>query len=206
MDKIKSTIKVYDKIAEDYAKSFKEKPQEKKIILQFIKSLPESAKILDAGCGNSDYFDLFFQNDINYTGIDLSKEMINVAKKLHPKGKFFVQDMNSINFDKNSFEGIFCFYSLIHISKINISKILNKFNSILTKDGKLLLALQEGANEVTIDSPFLPGEKMFLNLFSKKEISELLEKSGFQIIKFHRKKVTSKKELPYNKIYILASK
>ncbi len=206
MNKSESTIEIYNKIAEDYARYFKEAPEDVAIISKFIKSLPEKAKVLDVGCGNSDYFNIFNKKQINYVGIDLSKEMINVAKRLHPKGKFFVKDMRYLDFQNDSFEGIFCFYSLIHIPKEDVGGVLLKFNSLLKPKGKLLLALQEGNGEVFEEDPFAKDQKIFLNLFSEKEINVLLKKHGFEILILNRRLPHSNKELSHNKMYVLASK
>lgn len=201
-----STVEIYNKIAEKYAKSFKENSEEKKIILDFINGLKKNAKVLDVGCGNSDYFELFNSFGISYTGIDISTGMIKEAQKTHPKGAFFVQDMNSLKLDQVSFDGIFCFFSLIHLPEENASVILKKFYEAIVSGGKLLLGLQEGDNELFIESPFLPGKKMYLNLYNKNKIENLLNKCGFTIDTFFRKPATSDKQLPFNKMYILASK
>ncbi len=206
MDKTKSVTEIYDKIAEEYAKSFKESPEETEIIKQFIKLLPKNAKVLDVGCGNSDYYELLKKNKVDYTGIDLSEEMIKIAKQTYPKGNLILMDMKKINFQQNSFDAIFCFYSLIHIAKEEVDSILKKFSEILKENGKLLLALQEGEGEVFEDEPFLPGYKMFINLFSEKEIKNKLQKHKFKIIKLSRKPSLSDKEFKYDKLYILASK
>ncbi len=201
-----SIIKVYDKIAEKYAKSFKEEPEETKIILEFIEMLPKNAKVLDVGCGNSDYFDLFKKHNINYVGIDLSKEMIKTAKKLHPQGEFFVKDMRKLDFKDASFDGIFGFFSLIHIPKKETDDILARFNKLLKSNGKIILALQEGEGETFMNTPFLPESKLFLALFKESEIKENLEKSGFKIIKIVQRPPRTPNQLRFNKLYVLASK
>ncbi|MBI5635623.1 methyltransferase domain-containing protein [Candidatus Micrarchaeota archaeon] len=85
MDKSMQAVGIYDKIASKYAESFKPKPKEANLVKQFIKLLAKKKRVLDVGCGNCDYFDWFEKSKAKYVGIDLSKEMIKVAKKTHPK-------------------------------------------------------------------------------------------------------------------------
>ena len=208
MNITKATIKIYDKIAEKYAASFnknKINSIEKEVILAFINSLPYGAKILDVGCGNCDYYFLFCEKNLDYTGIDLSKEMIKIAKRDNPTGKLIVKDMRKLDFPENSYDGIFCFFSLIHIQKNEVNSVMKKLSNILKHNGKILIAIQEGENEVFVDTTFLPGKKIFLDLFSEQEIKILLEHNRFKIVTLRKRLSESKNELPYNKMYILAS-
>lgn len=204
--KMNSTVQIYNKIAGKYARSFNGSPEERSIILEFIKRIGKNAKVFDIGCGNSDYFDLFDSSGIRYTGIDISEEMIKIAQKTHAKGTFIVQDMNSIKIEQDAVDGVFCFFSLIHLSEERAAVFLKKIYRSIKSGGQLLLGLQEGEGELFIESPFLPGEKMFMNLYSEDKIQGILQKCGFTIEIFFRKPPTSEKQLPFNKIYILASK
>jgi ubiquinone/menaquinone biosynthesis C-methylase UbiE len=203
---VNSLAHIYNTIADKYTKSFRESPDEKNIILDFIKRLRENAKVLDVGCGNSDYFELFNRSGVRYTGIDFSSEMIRIAQKNHPCGAFFVQDMNSMIFEQDSLDGIFCFFSLIHLPEESAVAFIKKAYQSLKSGGHILLGLQEGESELLVESPFLPGKKMFMNLYSEGKIHDMLQKVGFTIETFSRKPPTRKNQLPFNKIYILASK
>lgn len=201
-----STISVYDKIASQYALSFKEKPEEKELIEEFISKMPSHAKILDVGCGNADYYKLFQEHEMDYIGIDLSENMINVARKQNPKGKFLVQDMLDLDFSVGEFDGVFCFYSLIHISNSEIGRVLSNINFVLNPEGKVLLSVQEGEGEVFIESQYTSEGKIYVNLFSESKIVDILQQFGFKILRLRKKEPKSKNELPYNKMMILLSK
>ncbi len=201
-----STISVYNTIASDYALAFKEKPEEREIIFKFIKSLPTNPKILDIGCGTSDYFYLFQAHGVEYTGIDLSVEMIKIARKMNPGGKFLVQDMREIDFHEKTFDGVYCFYSLIHLSDVEIQKILKKINYSSRETGKLLIGLQEGKGEVYKKSPFSNKGEMYLNLFTQESITIFLNEAGYKVDVVEISTEIDKNKLPYRKMMILASK
>ncbi len=201
-----ATISVYNTIANDYALAFKEKPEERKKILEFITSLPIKPKILDIGCGNSDYFYLFQEQGADYTGIDLSIEMIKIAKKTNPEGKFLVQDMREMDFHEKTYDGVYCFYSLIHLSDLDIRKTLKKINYISRETGKLLIGLQEGRGEVYKKSPFSNKGEMYINLFTQESITVFLNEAGYKVESVEISTEIEKNKLPYNKMMVLASK
>ena len=61
--------------------------------------------VLDVGCAAEGSFDFCREAkfNIDYTGIDISKKLINIANEFHPKGLFFVYDSHEITFKENKF-------------------------------------------------------------------------------------------------------
>ena len=140
-------------------------------------------------------------------GVDMSKEMIKLAKQNFPKITFKLSDLRKINFSESSFEGIFASFSLIHLSKVDILPLLKKFNKILKKEGIIYISLQSGeSKEIYITEPLKPDERIFLNIISFEEINELLVKSKFSIIKKFERKPKSESEFNFTKLFILAKK
>ena len=206
MDKSKSAVSIYNRIVKQYASSFKASEFEIEIISKFIDSLSGGNSILDAGCWNCDYGYLFKKMNIKYTWIDLSEEMISLAANTYPDFDFSVQDMRNIDLKDNQFSWILSSFSLIHIPDWEIDLVLKKFNTLLKSNWKLLIALQEWEGEAYEDEPFLPWEKMYLNLFSRDKIKQKLKECWFNIIQTWSRPPKSKNEFQYNKLYILAEK
>lgn len=86
-------------------------------ILEEIRELPESAQILDLGCGTGKHFQALTDQfpSVNITGIDVSPEMLNEASK-KIKSKDHIELINSdwrgYLPKKNLFDLIICSYSL----------------------------------------------------------------------------------------------
>jgi SAM-dependent methyltransferase len=70
-------------------------------ILSEIKDL-NAKKILDVGCGFGDFYDYLVEKGINvdYSGFDISKRIIDVAKNRHPHLKFEVKDILTEKIDQ----------------------------------------------------------------------------------------------------------
>lgn len=79
------------------------------------KIVRENSKVLDAGCGYGaliDSFDLIHQK-IDYTGVDISPDLIELAKYRYPGegrsgGRFYVGDLKSLEFSDKEFDWGIC--------------------------------------------------------------------------------------------------
>lgn len=87
--KQKSILKSYNKIAEEYVQKHGYGEQLSKLSLKkFLKFLPIKAKVLDVGCGGGQDSKFLADNGCSVLGIDVSKEMIKLAKKFTSKADF----------------------------------------------------------------------------------------------------------------------
>jgi len=204
MDKSKQASLVYDKIAESYANEFS-KPSEH--IDEFLVLIPKSGRILDVGCGVGVDSGYMVSKGFEIIGVDLSKEMLRLAKQRFPQIEFKLADIRKLDFPLNSFNGILASCSLIHIPKKDFPQTLKNFYRMLKKEGVIYIALQGGnSEEIIIDEPFKPDEKLFLNILSFDEIKNLLEGTGFSIVKKYEREPKSKEELNFKKVFIIAKK
>ena len=204
MDQSKQAVLVYEKIAKAYAKVFNKLSDH---IDEFLRLIPEKGRILDAGCGIGTDSAYIKSRGFNVIGIDLSKEMLKLAKQKFPEINFKLMDIRELHFQPNSFDGIFASFSLIHIPKKEVFPILKKFYNMLKENGVIYIALHEGKpEEVFIDEPLYPDMKLFLNIFSYEEIKDLLIKSKFKIIRKYDRKPESNVELNFKKLFIIARK
>ena len=143
-DKSKIAVKVYDIIAKKYTEVFFEDFSDKEFIDKFLELLPKKGKILDVGCGPGNFTKYFLAKGYSAEGIDLSKEMIEIAKQKVPHGIFKIMDLRKLEYPNGSFDGLFAAYSLIHIPKKEIITTLKEFGRVLKPRGILFLAVQEG--------------------------------------------------------------
>ena len=201
--KKKYVIDDYNDIVQEYTEEFFDDKSDEKYIDQFLQSL-EGKNVLDAGCGNGRDCKYINQKGFKVKGIDLSKEMLVIAKKMVPKVDFEVMDITNITYSDNSYDGIISNCSFFHISVEELPKTLNSFSKILKPNGKLLLILQEGLGEAMIEEPFRKGVYIYINYFSVKQISELLLKHGFEIDSILKEESPNDLELGKGKLIVLS--
>ncbi len=70
------------------------------------KALRSCRTVLDVGCAAGGFMDILsgLKTGLEYTGIDISPEMIETAARRHPKGHFRVSDGGSLPFADGSFD------------------------------------------------------------------------------------------------------
>ena len=116
-------------------------------------------------------------------------------------------DMRNTTYPQGFFDGLFLAYSLIHIPSSEIGETLNNFYKILKTDGVILILVQKGEPDRIIEEPLKSGERIFLNLFTKKRLAHFLRLAHFNII--YQKEVyepTYSKSPGNNYIFTLAKK
>ena len=197
--------RVYDHIAGVYQDII---TQPTDYLEEFVSCLPESARILDAGCGigtDAGYLD---QKGFPVSGIDLSGKMLDIARQNHPGVDFFLQDLRHPDFSHQSFDGILASFSLIHLRKDDVIPTLKRYNNLLKPSGLLFLALQSGrSQEIFLREPFKPDETTFLNVISEDEAQHIVHCTGFNTILSRRRRPDrNNKEFAYIKLFVLARK
>ncbi|MDR3600286.1 MAG: class I SAM-dependent methyltransferase [Desulfosporosinus sp.] len=126
MDKTQKTIIAYDKNSKVYAEKFMNSELYIERIKEFIEFLKVKDIVLDLGCGPGNVakqLDLCGK-DISATGIDLSEEMIALARLNVPGSTFYCQDIRDIEFKEKSFDAIILSFCIVHLSDEEMAFIL----------------------------------------------------------------------------------
>lgn len=196
-------IDFHDELADDYLDAFSE-PSD--YLENFVEILDQGSRVLDAGCGagvDTSYLD---SQGFEVVGVDLSEEMLRVARENFEGLDFQKMDLRKLDFPEESFDGIVASFSLIYLEKSDLPSVLEDFSKILREDGLLFISVQVGeSEEKLVDDPVVEGD-IFLNVMSKEEIHGLLKEAGFQILEEHQREPKSPDEFDFNKLYMIAEK
>lgn len=132
------TTKGYDKVAVEWSMSRQNFWEELKFIKKY---LPAYTSILDIGCGNGRFAKQILV-DYKYTGVDPSKELINIAKKELPDiaDQFSVYDGTTLPFSDKSFDNIVSFAVMHHVSPDNIVAWLTESKRVLKTGGTAIFS------------------------------------------------------------------
>lgn len=182
MNPNKIAISTYNKIASKYSGLYFNDLSDLPQIDRFLAELKPSSKILDIGCGPGEFTKYLLEKGFDVEGIDLSPEMVKIAKEKVPNGKFFQMDMRTLNYPVNFFDALLVAYSLIHIPSVDIYKTLEGFKKVLKPNGLVFIITQKGQPDQIVDEPLRKSEKMFINFFTKERIANFLNESGFKTV------------------------
>jgi len=104
--------KIYQLIADKFSATRYRNWSEIKELVKYVKT---GDRILDLGCGNGRLYKLLEDKNIDYTGIDSSQKLIDIARFQFSKAKFLLGDALSLPFKKQKFDVIFAIAFLHHI-------------------------------------------------------------------------------------------
>lgn len=203
--KNKKVIKIYDQIAENYAKTYDKIDSEDDLIFLnvFLTYLDPGSFIVDLGCGTGFSAGYFEKHNRKVEGVDLLSRMVAIAKRNYPQIPFSVQDMRAFE-PKGFVDAVWAGYSLFHLEQNDFERTLEKIRKYLRPGGTLGIVMQEGEGEVEVEEPFLPGEKVYMHLYTTEEISMILKKYDFTVLETRLKPPMDSKEFAYNKLLVIA--
>lgn len=148
----RQTIATYDKSAAEHAQKFDDigaRVEDIKKAFSYIhKSNP---KTIELGCGNGRDAKEIIKQTNDYLGIDLSREMLQIARQNIPEANFELADIETFQFPKGV-DVIFSFASLLHSDKESVRKILERASLALNPGGVFFISLKYGQyHQETID-------------------------------------------------------
>lgn len=127
MDKNRISVLTYNNIADIYTEKYFNDKTDDRYIDKFLSYLSRGSRILDAGCGPGRFTRYIKEKGFAVEGIDLSSEMIRIAREKNPGDKFQVMDLRKLRHRNASFDGLIAAYSIIHIPSLEIDAILKGF-------------------------------------------------------------------------------
>jgi ubiquinone/menaquinone biosynthesis C-methylase UbiE len=101
-----------------------------------LSALPKGARIADLGCGSGVFSNVLRQRGYNCTGVDLSANLIRIARQKYPDIEFIEGDVENLPFDDASFDGVLLAGILHHFS--DHTAFLSEVKRILKPGGKFV--------------------------------------------------------------------
>jgi ubiquinone/menaquinone biosynthesis C-methylase UbiE len=105
----------------------------------FFRMLPAGTEVLDLGCGCGIPEARMLSERFRVTGVDISDVQIARARDVVPTGRFFRADMTRVSFPSETFGGVVCLYSLIHVPLEEQPDLLGKVLRWLAPGGLFLV-------------------------------------------------------------------
>jgi ubiquinone/menaquinone biosynthesis C-methylase UbiE len=189
--------------------------------IDFINNLSRGSLVADVGCGNGRHLIPCAKHCKKVIGLDVSKELLKIVqKKINEKKLNNVDLIHSDAVDipirENSVDALLYIATLHNISQAyRRIKSLNEINRILKPNGKAIISVwsrwQDKFRQHFIKKCFTSFDKnefgdiniywrqhglnipRFYHLYSKRELKQNLNETGFEILKLEGVKYFSKK-------------
>ena len=100
--------------------------------------------VADVGCGPGYVTGYLHDAGVDAFGIDLSPEMIAIARRDYPGLRFEVGTMTDLDLADDSLVGLVAFWSVIHVPDYAIPGVFEQFRRVLRPQGLLLVGFHVG--------------------------------------------------------------
>jgi SAM-dependent methyltransferase len=142
------TVQVaYDVIAAEYADltrhELDRRPLERGLLSAFAE-MTGGTTVADLGCGPGRITAHLRDLGVSAFGVDLSPEMIAVARRDHPDLRFEVGTLLDLDLPDASAGGVLSWYSIIHTPPEQLPGVFAEFHRVLAPGAPLLLAFKAG--------------------------------------------------------------
>ena len=209
MDRYKTTIKTWNKVALMYQEKFMDLDLYDDSYDLFCELIAKkNANILEIGCGpgNITRYLLSKRPDFKIEAIDVAPNMIKLAKKNNPEVNFKVMDCRDIDQLTKKYEGIICGFCMPYLSKEDCAKLIADCSLLLNEGGILYLSAIEGNYT---DSGYVTGssgDQMFIYYYQSDFLRKHLENNNFKLLKLMTKNYKTSDSTIQNHLIKIAKK
>ncbi|QLY30972.1 methyltransferase domain-containing protein [Nocardia huaxiensis] len=146
---VRATRQAYDEMAELYSdfvhRHLESSPFDRAMLDVFADVTRGAGEVLEVGCGPGRIAGYLHAAGLRISGLDLSPEMIRIARIALPHLSFEVGNLERLDRPDASLAGIVAWYSLIHTPPARIPAVLSEFARVLRPGAHLLLGFQAPA-------------------------------------------------------------
>lgn len=193
----------FDTYAKEYTQKWGDVSNSAKELILVASMLPNNANIIDLACGpgNVSGYIKSLRSDVHITGIDISPNMIDIAKTKLPKEKFCVADIKKYSLEKDFYDCVICAFGLPFLTETEIEKLLQNIFNSLKKDGIAYLSAMKGDLEGFEKTSFSADTQICFVYHKREFLDAAIRKNAFTIVEYTEKKLYDTNET--DMVYIL---
>ena len=155
----------------------------------FCTELPKRGSVLDIGSGTGlPFAKLFLEKGFNYLGVDISSQMIKIARKNVPLAKYKEMSMTDLDYDKK-FDGVFSHYSMLLLNPEMFKDVARRIVKSLKANGFFYISLNEPSVEnADLDEDVIceiMGETMYSRTYTEGDILDVFTPLGLKKLQIY---------------------
>jgi SAM-dependent methyltransferase len=138
--------------------------------------------VADVGCGPGYVTRHLHDLGVDAFGLDLSPEMITVARRDYPGLNFEVGSMADLDLADDSVTGVLAFWSVIHVPDHSVPGVFAQFHRVLRPGCPLLVGFHVGV-ETCHTSEGYSGRSINVHSYRRRpaKVAQWLREAGFTI-------------------------
>ncbi|WP_230592992.1 class I SAM-dependent DNA methyltransferase [Rhodococcoides fascians] len=187
---VSMTRAAYDTVAESYADLVRDELDGRHLehgLLATFADRVSSGDVLEVGCGTGRITEHLHCLGVDVAGMDLSPNMIEVARREHPHLRFEVGSMEELEAGDSTLAGIVAWYAIIHTPPHQLSTIFAELHRVLVPEGLLLLAFQAGNERVRLEQAYGHSVSYDAYRLDPDAVAGMLVEANFEVdVRVHR--------------------
>ena len=186
MNEYQETFDTWNKIARLYQDRFMELDLYNDTYDVLLNFIGNNASVLEIGCGpgNISKYILSKRSTLRIKGIDISENMITLARKNNPLAESEVMDVRNLDNLTEKFDAVICGFCIPYLSQPDCSKMIGDCKTLLKESGVLYLSFVAGDYEKSGFITGNSGDRMFFYFHAQDRIVNELKANSFDINKF----------------------
>lgn len=172
----------FDAIGDRYDEAFPFKEGQLTAGAWLIGALPGGSRVLDLGCGTGlPSARQLVDAGCEVVGVDLSRGMIDLARKYVPDATFHRRDIAGLTPDGlGRFDAVAAFFSLLMLPRAEIPVVLREVHDLLVPGGLFALSMVE-ADVDYFTIPFL-GNTIRVTGYLREDLRKVIEEAEFEVV------------------------
>jgi len=184
---LRTTRASYDAVAVEYAERFQDelagKPLDRALLTGFAELVQAGGgrPVADVGSGPGRTTAFLHRLGLDVFGIDLSPQMVELARREHPGVRFEVGSMLGLDLPDGGLGGLLANYSIIHVPLDRLPEVFAEFHRVLAPGGHVLVVFQVGDEPLRFTEAF--GHSVSLEFHRRRpdQIAELMNQAGLVV-------------------------
>jgi ubiquinone/menaquinone biosynthesis C-methylase UbiE len=139
-------------------------------------------RVVEVGCGDGHVAAYLAARGLLIEGLDLSPEMVRVAKHAYPQLTFHVGDALALRFDDASVDAIVAFYSIVNLDARDCRRAFDEFARVSRTGALLTLAFHLGDERLRIENWWDTPASLDFHLHPLERVCSQLGDAGFDVL------------------------
>lgn len=174
------------------------------LLERFAEAVRGRGPVCDLGCGPGQIAKFLHELRVDVLGVDFSPGMVDLARRLNPDISILRGDMYALDVPDGAWAGIAAFYSLIHIPRADVRRVLIELRRVLQPAGRLVASFHLGREDMHLDELWGETVSMDFTFFQLGEMEGCLTAAGFDILERHERPPYEDVEYQSQRGYVIA--
>ncbi|UKD56229.1 class I SAM-dependent methyltransferase [Amycolatopsis sp. FU40] len=179
-EELTTAAELFDAIGAGYEEAFGRPPVVDAAVRELLAVLPPSARVLDVGSGTGRPVaaDLVAAGH-RVTGIDVSAEMVRIAREQVPGAEFVQADVREWESEPESWDAVCAFFPFLQLARAETERALGRIAGWLVPGGRFaLITVPSDVEDVPVD--FL-GHSIRVTSFPADALVERVRAAGLEV-------------------------